>query len=134
MYPSPIHPVRVASNRFLGLHILNTHLLAFLGIPLLTCRNSSISLNKLSWTVQLHSEFITMNQNARTRLEEAINILQCSVRSLRVEEVCDRDEREADDCPDDPELVPEVLNTGKSSLYNPVIAYPVCCFGLLVQS
>lgn len=66
-----------------------------------------------------------MNQDPRLRLEEAINVLERPIRSLRVQEVRDRDEREANDSPDDPKLVPEVLDTGQCGLYDGVVADPV---------
>jgi len=44
-----------------------------------------------------------MNKDSWLRVEEPINILQASVRRLRIEEKCDRNKTGADDRPNDPE-------------------------------
>lgn len=86
--------------------------------------NARIRLNKFSWSMQLHSQFVSINEDTRTRLEEAVNVFQCAICSLRVEEVRDGNEGEADHCPDNPELVAQALYTGKSSLNDGIVANP----------
>ena len=44
---------------------------------------------------------------------------------LWIEKVCDRDESEADHCPDYPELIPKILYTRERSLDNSIITDPV---------
>lgn len=66
-----------------------------------------------------------MDYNTRLRLKESIDVLERSIRSLRVEEVRDRDKREADHPPDNPELIPERLYTRQRGLYDGIVANPV---------
>jgi hypothetical protein len=76
-----------------------------------------------------------VNENAWLSLKETVDILQCPVRSLRVQKVRDWYETKADDCPNDPELVPKVFNTRERRLDHGVITDPVrahgegCAFG-----
>lgn len=69
---------------------------------------------------------IPSNNNTRLRLKEPINILQSPVRRLRIEQVGNRDETEADTSPDDPEFPTKIRDSGRRHLNDHVVHYPVC--------
>ena len=87
--------------------------------------NPLVGLNKLNRTMQLYSELISVNEQTRLCFKEAVNVLQGPIGRLRVEEVRDWDEREANNSPNNPELVPKILDAWKCGLYNAIITYPV---------
>ena len=87
--------------------------------------NPFIGLNKLIGTMQLYSEFVSVNEETRFRFKETVNVLQGPIGRLRVEEVCGWNEREANDRPYNPELISEILNAWKCGLHNAIVAYPV---------
>lgn len=74
-----------------------------------------------------------MNQNAGLGLEESVNVFECPVCCFRVYEVGDGDEGEADNSPDDPELIAKVLNAGQSSLNDSIVADPCLKSALLLN-
>lgn len=78
----------------------------------------------------MDGELVTMNEDTGLRFKEAINVFQGPVSCLWVKEVCGWDEREANNGPNDPELVPKVLDAWQSSLYNAVVTDPVSGFCL----
>jgi hypothetical protein len=57
------------------------------------------------------------------------------VRCLRIKEICNRNESEADDSPNDPEFPAEVVDAGECDLYDGVVADPICshCWLLLAS-
>ena len=74
-------------------------------IVLLIAGNTLIRLNILSRSVQLCGELIPWRDNKRRMgLKETINVFEGPIGGLRVEEVSDGNEGEADYCPDDPEF------------------------------
>ena len=85
--------------------------------------------------MQLHGQLVPMDEYAWLSFEETIDVLERSICSLWIEEVGDGYEREADDSPNDPELVAETFDAGERGLHNGVIADPVrshgerCTFG-----
>lgn len=113
------------SDSLFRLNVLRAYSLCLFAKAALTSSNARIRLDELHWPMQLNSQLISVNQNTRLRLEEPIDILQCSVCSLRVQEVCDRYETKTDNRPDNPELVPEILNSWKRCLHYCIIANPV---------
>lgn len=76
----------------------------------LSCGNKCVGFNVLDRSMQLDSQLIPMHEDAGLGLEESINVFEGPISSLRIEEVCDRNERETDNSPNNPELVAEVLN------------------------
>lgn len=84
-------------------------------------RNPLILLNINQRSGQLRSKLIPRHNDSRLRLKEPINIFESPVGCLGVEEVCDRDEGEADDCPYNPEFVAEVFDAGQGSLDNRIV-------------
>lgn len=54
---------------------------------------------------------IPRNDDTGVRLEESINIFERAVCGFGVEEVGDRDERETDNCPYNPEFPPKVIDS-----------------------
>jgi hypothetical protein len=82
--------------------------------------------------MQLYSELIAMNKDTRLRFKEAINVFQGPIGCLWVQEIRSGYEGKTNNGPDNPELVPKVLDAWKCSLHNAVVAYPVSRFRLLV--
>lgn len=74
--------------------------------------------------MQLNGQLVPVHEDAGLCLEESINVFESPISSLRIEEVCDRNERETDDSPDNPELVAEVLNARQCGLYDSVVTDP----------
>ena len=78
---------------------------------LLPRSNFIISLLIYRWSMQLRGDLVVEHKDIRIVVEESIDIFQTPVRGLGIEEVGDRNEAEAYDGPDDPELVAQVGDT-----------------------
>ena len=59
--------------------------------------------------------------------EVSIYVLEGTIGGLGVEEVRGRDERKAEDCPDDPEFIPQVRNARWRYLRDHIVHDPVGC-------
>lgn len=94
-------------DRFFSLNTLRADTATFLVVRItsFTSCDTCVFFNEFGWSVQLHCKSILVDEDARLGFEEAINVLQSSICCLRIQEVCDWDKGEADDSPDDPELV-----------------------------
>jgi hypothetical protein len=112
--------------RFLCFHVLTADALWPLPVAdLFTSSYPFIGLDELRRTVELHCQLVAMDEYPGLCLEEPVNVFQSTICCLWVEEVGDGDEREADDCPDDPELVAKTFDAGKRGLHDCIIADPV---------
>jgi hypothetical protein len=66
--------------------------------------------------VQLCRNLVVEHQDLLVVVEESVDVLERSVGRFRIEKVRDRDEREADNSPDDPKLVAEVCNAWRCAV------------------
>lgn len=73
----------------------------------------------------MHCQLVAIDKDPGLCLKESVDVFQRAIRRLWIEEVGNGNEREADDCPYDPKPVTKTFDTGKRSLYNCVVAYPV---------
>jgi hypothetical protein len=58
-----------------------------------------------------------------------LDVVGSPIRCLRVKEIRNGDEREADHSPDDPELPADVLDARERDLHDCIVHYPVCAHG-----
>jgi len=81
------------------------------------------------WSLELRGNLIPVHENARMVGEEPVDIFKRPICGFRVEEIRRGNKRGADDGPDNPKLVSQVLNSRRRNLGNHVVANPVCCHG-----
>ena len=114
------------SNGLFRLDMLGTDAASFAYsfVSALSSCDARICFDVLGRSVQLYCQLVAMNENSWLSFEEAVDVLQGSISGFGIKEVCDRDEGKANDSPDDPEFVAQVLDTGQRSLHYGIVANP----------
>lgn len=108
--------------------------------------NPLILFNVHMWSRKLSGQATPTHDDAWFSLEESVNVLKSSVGGFWIKQICNGDESEADNGPDDPKLVAEIGDSWEGRLDDGVVllgrvslcdgvqiscvwtyAYPICC-------
>ena len=83
-------------------------------VPLLvdTACNLVVLISVYLWSRELSRKLVRANDDVWLSLEKAVDIFQCAISCLGVDEVGDGYKSKADACPYNPELVAQILDTG----------------------